>query len=225
MSDALNLVWLLAAILVSVLVIVVALRLSRPLAERMGRSLQASSITASQTLLLSRLVMIGLALIISQAMLRWPIALVLGGDRSWVPIDAGIAAVALACVLVLLVWMYQTARPMVQAVTLRAIDAAIPTTGEALVAEPTRTSASVVSEPRPSRGGVGTDAVTVVAPLFARPPSDDATVVAGHAADATVVAERMTENPDATVVASRAEEQPTIVASPIDDKTLRVRDP
>jgi hypothetical protein len=247
MSDAMNLVWLAAAILVSVLVIVMALRLSRPLAALIGQSLAASSITPSQTLLLARLVMIGLALIASQAILRWPIALVLGGDRSALPIDAGIAAAALACVLVLLVWSYQTARPMVQAVTLRAIDAAIPTTGEALVAEPTRTSAPVVSPP-PSAG----DAVTVVAPLFARPSVDAPTLVAGHASDATVVARRADERTvdtrrasdatvdtrrasdptvdtrremEATVVARRPEDQDTVVAPRPDDPTLRVRDP
>jgi hypothetical protein len=203
------------------------LRSSRPLARVIGRSFDASSITPSQTLLLARLVVVGLALILSQAILRWPVALVLGGDRTSLPIDAGIAAAALACVLVLLVWAYQTARPMVQAVTLRAIDAAIPTTGQALFAEPTRTS-SVVGGSLSS----GSESATIVAPLFARPSTDAPTVLAGLAADsrleetvavsrpdATVVARRLEETvavsrPDATVVASRPDA--TVVASPPD---------
>src|SRR5579871_1760289 len=150
MSDALNLAWLVASILVSLAIIVLAVRLSRPLAELFGQSLKSTSITPSQTLLLARLLLIGLALIVAQALLRWPLALLLGRDGSALQVDAGIAAAALAGVLALLVWMYQTARPMLQAVTLRAIDAAIPTTGEALVAEPTRTGSSIAKESGPS---------------------------------------------------------------------------
>jgi hypothetical protein len=216
MSDALNLVWLVAAILVSVLIIVVAFRLSRPLAGLLGQALKTSSVTASQTLLLARLLMLGIGLVISQAILRWPLALLLAADRSQPQIDSEVASTALAAVLVLLVWMYEAARPIVQAATLQAIDAAVPTTGEVLVAEPTRT-ASLVSTPVASP----TSALTVVAPLFGRPPADDATEVAGQAAEATVVAQRPEEP---TVMTRRPQDQDTLVASPQDDKTLR-RDP
>jgi hypothetical protein len=211
MSDALNLVWLAAAVVAAILVMVLALRLSRTLAELIGQGhgLKAASITPSQTLLLARLAMVGLALVAAQALLRWPLALVLGRDGAALQVDAGIAAVALAGVLTLLVWVYQTARPMLHAVTLRAIDAAIPTTGEALVVEPTRTSASMVRDPIPS----STDAVTVVAPLFAQPLAGEAgaTLVAGRASDATVRAE-----PDA---------DPTVRAGTDPEATLRMRDP
>jgi hypothetical protein len=209
MSDALNLAWLVGAILVSLLVIVLAARLSRPLAELLGRSLKSTSITPSQTLLLARLVMFGLALIVAQALLRWPLALVLGRDGSAPQVDAGIAAAALAGVLGLLVWTYQTARPMVQAVTLRAINAAIPTTGEALVAEPTRTASSIARESLPSN----TDAVTVVAPLFGPSLTGETTVVASHALDSTV---RAADDSDATVRAGTGVDP---------DATLRSRDP
>jgi hypothetical protein len=214
-SDLATFVWLLSALVLSVLLIALTSRLSRPLAAELGRGL-GSSITPSQTLLLARLLMIGLALVATQAMLRHPVALILGGDSSAVSIESGIAAAALAVLLVLLVWVYQTARPMVQTVTLRAIDAAIPTTGTALVAEPTRTSASVVSSsPVPAP----TDAVTVVAPLFARSTIEATTVIASRDADATVDTRR---DADATVVAKRTDDQATIVASPADDPTLRV---
>ena len=158
-----------------------------------------------------------------------PVALLLGGgDRSATPIEAGIAAAALAAVLALLVWMYQTARPMVQAATLRAIDAAIPTTGTALVAEPTRTSMSVVSGPVPS----ATDAMTVVAPLFPSLQangahsgvaiSDDATEIAAQDGEATVLSGN---DADATQVSRQARDQPTVVTTRPDDQTLRVQRP
>jgi hypothetical protein len=65
--------------------------------------------------------------------------------------------------------------------------------------------------------------MTVVAPLFARPPADDATEVAGQAVEATVVAQRLEEP---TVVTRPPRDQDTVIASLQDDgsKTLR-RDP
>jgi hypothetical protein len=222
-----TLVWLVAAAILSVLAIVLTLQLSAPIASGLGRALGASSITPSQTRLLARLSTFGLALVITQAILRRPVALIIGGDASAVSIESGIAAAALSGVLVTLVWVYQTARPMVQAATLRAIDAAVPTTGQALMAEPTRTSVSVVSGgPVPAP----TDAVTVVAPLFVVPrgtgtptlvagQADDATVLANQNTDATVVTHRDAE---ATVVAKRPENDSTILAEGPDDPTLSV---
>jgi hypothetical protein len=200
-GDVSTLVWLVLAVVLSVLVIVLTLQLSSPLAGELGRGLGSSSITPSQTRLLARLLLFGLALVTTQAILRRPIALILGGDASAVSIESGIAAAVLAVVLVTLVWVYQTARPMVQVATLRAIDAAVPTTGAALAAEPTRTSVSVVSsEPIPAP----TDAVTVVAPLFLT----DATIVTHREAEATVVATR--PEPEATIVARPEPDDPTL---------------
>jgi len=228
-SQLATIVWLVAAIVLSVLVIALALQLSPALASAILRCLSADSITKSQALLLARLLMIGLALVATQSILRRPVALLLGGgDRSATPIEAGIAAAALAVVLVLLVWMYQTARPMVQAATLRAIDAAIPTTGTVLVAEPTRTSMSVVSGPVPS----ATDAMTIVAPLFPSVQangvrsgvviSDDATEIATQDGEATVLSG---SDADATQVSRQARDQPTVVTTRPDDQTLRVQRP
>jgi hypothetical protein len=220
-----TIVWLVAAIVTSVLLIALALQLSAPLANAILHRLSADSITSSQALLLARLLMIGLALVATQSILRRPVALLIGGSgRSATPIEAGIAAAALAAVLALLVWMYETARPMVQAATLRAIDAAIPTTGTALVAEPTRTSMSVVSGPVPS----ATDAVTIVAPLFPTvrangsgvANADDATEIATQQGQATVLSG---DEVDATQVSRPASDQPTVVSTRPDDHTLRVQ--
>jgi len=205
-NDLTHLAWLLAAIVISILVIALALRLSRPLANAIGQRVSASAITPSQARLLARLVLCGIALVTTQAILRRPVALVLGGDRSQAPIEAGIAAGALAAVLLLLVLVYQTARPMVQALTLQVIDAAVPTVGSAPETEPTRTSVSVVRTPIPPP----TEALTVVAPL----------VLPARDADATVPRSR---DGDPTIVARQPKDEATIVRPGADDLTLRVR--
>jgi hypothetical protein len=215
-NDLTNLAWLLAAIAISTLVTALAMRASRPLAHAIGTRVSPSAVTPSQTRLLARLLMCGVALVATQAILRRPVALVLGGDRSWVPIDAGIAAGALAAVLLLLVLVYQTARPLVQALTLQAIDAAVPTVGAVPDKEPTRTSVSVVREPTPAP----TDAVTVVAPLVLPPREADATV-ARPRTDAAVARPRA--DGQTTLRAGRPDDEPTIVAQAPDDLTLRVR--
>lgn len=212
-----NLVWLIAAIVVSLVVIALALRLSRPLAAEIGRTVSSSRVTPSQTRLLARLLMVGLALVIAQTILRRAIAQILVGEQTEAPLEAGIAAAALAIVLLLLVWAYQAARPMLQTVTLRAIDAAIPTTAEALSAEPTRTSMSMVDGgPIPSPS----DAVTLWAPSRGARPGPEASTTSP-----TVVAGRTNgSDGDETVVAGRAEDQATVVRPRPDDATLRRND-
>jgi hypothetical protein len=204
-NDLTNVAWLLAAIVISILVTVLALHASRPLARAIGQRVSSSAITASQVRLLARLLMCGLALVTTQAILRRPVALVVGGDRTSVPVEAGIAAGTLAAVLLLLVLVYQTARPLVQALTLQAIDAAVPTVGTPPETEPTRTSVSVIRTPIPSP----TDAVTVVAPLVLPRRDPDATV-----------ARRRDSEP--TLVPRRPEGDATIVTPGTDDLTQRV---
>ena len=222
-GDLMTPVWLVVAILLSILVIALTLQLSSPLAAELGRGIGSPRIMTSQTALLARLMVFGLALVTTQAIVRRPIALIVGGDHSATSIESGIAAAALAAVLVTLVWVYQTARPMVQVVTLRAIDAAIPTTGTPLLAEPTRTSVSVVSSgPIPS----ATDAVTVVAPLFVTAAAEVPTLVSGRVTDATEVAGH--GNSDVTVPGKRPrrfEDEATVVRGEpdnSDDPTRRV---
>lgn len=139
------------------------------------------SSTRRRVRLLSRLALFGLAVVFTQAVLRRPVAQLLGGDHSSV-IEAAVAAVALALVFALLIWAYETARPMVQAMTLRAIDAAIPTVGVPPVAEPMRTMSPAAAEP------------TVRAPV-ARDP--EATVRAPALQDSQATVRSV--DPDATV--------------------------
>jgi hypothetical protein len=148
--------WLVAAVAISIALLVLLPRLTRPLSVALWRQVGAAgsplapSVTPSQTLLLARLLLLGLGLVVTQAILRRPLALLIGGDRSAAPVEAAIAAFALAVILAMLVWMYRTGRPVVQTITLRAIDAAIPTLGAVAEAEPTRTVAPAGGPPRAS---------------------------------------------------------------------------
>jgi hypothetical protein len=130
--------WLGVAGVTSVYLLILMPRLSQLLAAQLWQRLDAAqAITRSQIRLLARLVVFGIEIDVIQAILRRPLAVLLGGERSAAPIEAAVAAIALALLLALLVWIYQTARPMVQGLTLRAIDAAIPTVGSQPVAEVT----------------------------------------------------------------------------------------
>jgi hypothetical protein len=124
-------VWLLVGIVISVYLLVLAPRLSRSLAKLIDDHV-VSDATPSQTLMLARLFVLAVLLVVAQAILRRPIALLLGGGAiGAAPLEAGIAALVLAAVLALLVWLYQTGRPMVQSATRHLIDAAIPTVAPA----------------------------------------------------------------------------------------------
>jgi hypothetical protein len=140
--------WLVIAVLTAVCLLGLLPRLSRPLATTLGRQVpSASTVTPSQVRLSVQLVVLGVLLVIVQAILRRPLALLIGGaEFSAASLEAVVAATALTLVLALLVWLYQSARPLVQAVTARAIDSAFPTVAAAPQAEPTRTL-SVASDP------------------------------------------------------------------------------
>jgi hypothetical protein len=195
-------VWLAIAIFMSVYLLAIALpRLSRPLAVELGSRVASTAagptVTPSQSLLVAQLVVLGALLVIVQAILRRPLALLLGGgERGSGSIEAAIAATVLALVLALLVWLYQSARPLMQSVTLRAIDAAIPTVAPAAQREPTRTVSVVSPVPEvdaaTQRVSPVLDEPTLRAPtsadeptLPARPTTDAATLPARPSADAT----------------------------------------
>jgi hypothetical protein len=190
-----TLVWLAIAILLSVYLLAVAWpRLSRSLAVEFGRRVTTSTggptVTPSQIRLVARLVVLGATLVIVQAILRRPLALLLGGgERGSASFEAAIAATVLALILALLIWLYQSARPMIQAVTLRAIDAAIPTVEVAPEHEPTRT-VSIVGATRPA-----SEADTPTLVTGGRNRLDpEATVLAGDVEATTLIAD-----PDATL--------------------------
>jgi hypothetical protein len=182
-----GLVWLGVALLITVCLLALLPTLSRLLAlglERLSAALASPDAPSSATfksaelLVVARLLVLAGELLIVQAVLRRPIAIVLGGDRQVANVEAGIAAGALFLILPLLVWTYQTTRPMVQAATLRALDAAIPTIGTAALTEPATRGSHVVVPPAAVRGPIqGADEATAVSQR-----GDDQTAVSARAA-------------------------------------------
>lgn len=186
--------WLLGEVVLSVAILALLPVLGRALGNAIEvHTRPVASVTRSQTRLIGQLLVLGIVLITVQAMLRRPLALIVNGDgRAALTFESAIAAIALTLVLALGVWLFQTGRPVVQALTLRAIDAAIPTIGTAAANEPTLTTiddqATVLAPRRPSDPGP-----TIVA-------DPDATIAdAAHAATTLLDAAA----PDATLRVSR----------------------
>jgi hypothetical protein len=183
-------VWLAIAILISIYLLAIVLpRLSRPLALQLGSRVTTTAVgptvTPSQTLLVAQLVVLGALLVILQAILRRPLALLVGGgERGSGTIEAAIAATVLAVVLAVLVWLYQSARPLMQSVTLRAIDAAIPTVQPAAQHEPTRTVSVVSPVSQATAGATQRVSPDVDEPTLRAPSSDERTLQARPTADA-----------------------------------------
>lgn len=179
-SQPLTLIWLLGEVLLSIASLALLPALGRALGDAIGqRTREAISVTPSQTRLIGYLLVLGIMLITVQAMLRRSLALLLGADgRAALTVESAVAATALTFVLALAVWLFQTARPVVQSLTMRAIDVAIPTIGAAPLAEATMRTTSLDGE------------ATVLAPR--RPPEADPTIATD--ADATIAAD-----PDVTL--------------------------
>jgi hypothetical protein len=128
------------------------------------------------------------------------LALVLGGgERGAGPLEAAIAATALSVVLALLVWLYQTARPLAHSVTLHLIDAAIPTVGVAPLSEPTSTVSSVVAPPTAIAAADAATLPTSPAdePTVSSPRADEPTVRSPRVDEPTVRSPRL--DPDVTL--------------------------
>ncbi len=181
-----GLVWLGVALAITLVLLALVPSLSRVLAAGLARLSAAlaspdapSSATfkSAELLVVARLLVVAAELLIVQAVLRRPISIVLGGELQGATVEAGIAAGALFLILPLLVWTYQTTRPMVQAATLRALDAAIPTVGTAVLAEPATRGSRVVTTPTVRRSTPVADDATAVAPR-----GDDQTAVSARAA-------------------------------------------
>lgn len=190
-------VWLAVAIVVSVAVVVAAPAVVHPLAgvlERIASTFASPGssrpvMTRGETLVLARLLVSLVALTATQAVLRRPVALVLGGDRQVETIEAGVAAGALAMLLALLVWVYQASRPIVQAVTMQALDAGLPTLGSTPLAESTlRVSTAVAALRRPVTIDPAAAATTI-----ADRPTEVAVTVRAPIADVTLVSSKRDE--------------------------------
>jgi len=197
--------WLAFATVTSVYLLVLLPRFSQLLASQLWERVAAAhGTTPSRTRLLARLFVFGVEIALIQAILRRPLAVLFGGERSAAPIEAAVAATAVALLLALLVWIYQTARPMVQALTLRAIDAAIPTVG-------TPPSGAEITLPTSL-----TDEATLRSPL---PRGADATLPSATDDHATL---RSATAPDEATLRSPTSPDEATVRSPnTPDETVR----
>jgi hypothetical protein len=175
--------WLLAAALISVALLTLVPRLAKPLGKHVER--QAPGATPSQSRLVAQLLVLAIILVLVQAILRRPLALVLAQQQPSTTYEEAIAATGLTVILALLVWLYQSGRPLLQSITLRVIDAAIPTVEAAPVAEPTRTTISSI----------------VTAPTLRAPSDADEPTIRASDAERTVITRRKAMDPDATLAA------------------------
>jgi hypothetical protein len=209
-------VWLAIAILLSVCLLAFAFpRLSRALAVELGSRVSTTpagpTVTPSQIRLVAQLVVLGALLVIVQAILRRPLALLLGGgERGSGTFEAAIAASVLALVLALLVWLYQSARPLVQSVTLRAIDAAIPTVAPAAQYEPTRTVTPILStQPAtpPDEPTLRAASATDQATLRTAPAAEEPTLQTAASADAPTLPSRPTSEADTPTLITGARDR------------------
>lgn len=116
--------WLAAAILITLGVMFLLPTCGQALTAALDRWAERE---AANTLLLSRLTVFSIEVVLAQAILRRPVALTLGTEAG--PVEATVAAGALSLLLLLLVWTYQTAKPVLRAWIFESIDAAIPTVG------------------------------------------------------------------------------------------------
>jgi hypothetical protein len=212
-----GLVWLGVGLLITVLLLALVPSLARVLAfglERLSAALASPDAPSSATFksaelqVVARLLVLAGELLVVQAVLRRPIAIVLGGDRQVANVEAGIAAGALFLILPLLVWTYQTTRPMVQAATLRALDAAIPTIGTAVLVEPATGGSHVVAPPSVRRPTPGADEATAVSHR-----GDDKTAVSARAAARRRGPTRVSD--DATAISPSGDDRTAV--SPRDD--------
>jgi hypothetical protein len=97
--------------------------------EPLEHALDKLAKNQGETRLLARLLLVIVELILVQAILRKPTALVLASGQPNT-VESGIAAGALTILLFLLVWTYQSGRGLLKAVTWSALDA-IPTVNPA----------------------------------------------------------------------------------------------
>jgi hypothetical protein len=198
-------VWFLAAAAVSIALLALLPRLSQALAKGVDR--YARSATPSQTRLASQLAVLAIVLVIVQASLRRPLAFLIGGISGSAAYEAAIAATALTLVLALLVWLYQTGRPLLQTAMLRAIDSAFPTVQPALVSEPTRTVSVIAADATvraPSREAATQRVESESEATLRAQPDPEATVLRGADADVTVITTAPQVDSDATLRAPRA---------------------
>src|SRR5579883_2187958 len=154
------LAWLIAAVLISAWLVASGPALARGTAQLLGRlvSLDGGSdsrpgVTRVGTSVAAGWIAALIDVVLIQAVLRQPVVAVFGTLTDPLTVDAAFAAGTLILLIVLLIWLHRTTRPLVEAATWQALDAIIATSGseraQALAAEAdTRLATSVSSTSR-----------------------------------------------------------------------------
>lgn len=208
------LLWLALAILDLIWIVVLSPPLARLLAEHLAtleRQIAASSEERQSRLprpsRLAALLLITFDVGLADATIRQPLVAVLGALSPPSTVDAAISVVALALLVVLLIWLFVVLRPLVETTTWRILDLFLATTGSqstrTFFDEPTRlaTSTSLAESYRSTS--------------FRRPTSRPERPLV----EPTIVAGRSEDQP--TILAGRPEDQPTVVGNlPPDQQTI-----
>jgi hypothetical protein len=221
--------WLALAIIVAIWLAVVSVSLARALGRRLG-AFQALVLRATHEDLsrkvaspfwLSALIVAVIDVALLEAILRRPLVAVFGAFGSPVVADAVVAAAALVVLLAGLVWLFQTARPLLEAATWFTLDGVLATSGSEAAArryagdQLTQAGVTATAARPPDRRVSAADLAATVAAGDAEAtrlageiesqagtgglsqpvvPSGDATILAGADGEATVVDAK----PDAT---------------------------
>jgi hypothetical protein len=144
---------------------------TRPLASALavqlgglsGRSGELSASSRQTTLEIARLIVGAVYLVVLQSMLRHPLVAVFGAEADPFLLEAILAILAFMSLLVLLGWIYRTAKPLVENLAWVALDSAFATSSSERAAEADGTLEPVVTPtlaaPRPTIVATRTRAV------------------------------------------------------------------
>jgi len=183
--------WLVGGLAVSVWLLAMVPGLARGLSGLLGRlELQTDGVATQRSAMrvgaevVSRWIVGVAEVVVIQAILRRPVVGVLGTLVDPSTVDAAFAAGTLVLLLIVLIWLHRSARPLVEAATWQALDALVATSGseraQALAGAADTEMATAAAGTR-GRGGVGTRSRADAG------MGDEATRPAG-AAEATIAA-------------------------------------
>lgn len=176
----------------------------------------------------ARLIVAVVDVAIVQAILRRPVVAVLGDAAAPSTVDATFAAGTLILLILILIWLHQSARPLIEAVAWQALDAIVPTTGSGQSTAFADDSDTMLATVLAQTQSVDT-AVVLTRPTGADEPTlaalDDATRPAPRGpifgwSDATIAAVPSEQTVDEDPSATRRAPTPTFPATTsADDET------
>lgn len=222
-------IWLLAGVAVSVWLLAMVPSLASALGQRFagsdgGVGASPRATPAGAEVAARWLVAVGEVIVI-HAILRRPVAEIFGTTATRATVDAAFAAGTLVLLLIILIWLHHTARPLIEAATWQVLDTFVPTSGSerarslAAAADTALATAPAQTAGAATIAAGATRRVVTDAPTVARVEVDEATVA--REAGATIAA------PDFTRPAPRPERdpanlpgEPPVTPPSLDDRTI-----